>query len=63
MATVADLKIVLEEYVATETAGFIVGTRSLDTIDSFMQELKKLGADELLELYKEGYTTYMNTLK
>lgn len=63
MATVADLKIALEEYVATETAGFIVGTRSLDTIDSFMDELKKLGADELLELYREGYSTYMNTLK
>lgn len=63
MTTLADLKTVFDEYVATETAGFIVGTRSLDTVDDFIAELKKMGADELLELYREGYSTYMNTLK
>ncbi len=63
MATVADLKTVLDEYVTTETAGFIVGTRSLDTVDSFIDELKKLGADELLELYRKGYSSYLSALK
>ncbi len=63
MITVADLKTVLDEYVVTETASFIVGARSLDTVDDFIAELKKLHADELLELYREGYSTYMNTLK
>lgn len=63
MARLSDLKTAITEYVDSETAQFIVGARDLDTMDAFMDDLKKLGIDDLLALYRTGYADFLKTVK
>lgn len=58
----ADLKIVLNDYVTAESAKFITGLRPLDEIDDFQEELKKLGADKYVQMYRDAYKTYMDSI-
>ncbi|XID92183.1 extracellular solute-binding protein [Paenibacillaceae bacterium WGS1546] len=41
----------MEEY----TAAFVLGKRSFDTWDAYVQEAEKLGVDKLLALYQKAY--------
>ena len=50
---VADLYTVINDHVTAETAKFIVGTRSLDELDAYFAELKKLGIEEYIQIYRE----------
>ena len=60
---VADLATVINDYVASESAKFIVGTRPLDEFDSYLTELRDLGIEEYISIYTEAYSTYIASLK
>lgn len=38
---------------------FITGDRSLDEIDAFQQEMRDMGAEELVEVVQAAYTRYL----
>lgn len=54
-----DLKTVIDAYVQENIAKFVVGSRSLDEFDQYMEELKAMGIEDELEIYREGYASYM----
>ena len=49
------LETVINPYAQEQVALFITGQRSLDEVDKFVEELKSMGMDELLEIYKSAY--------
>ena len=51
----ANLDVDLKTYRDTELIKFITGERSMDEWDGFVAQLKKLGADRLLEIRRAGY--------
>lgn len=57
-----DIITAIQDYISSETAKFITGQRSLDEIDSFQNELKKLGIETYLEAYREAYADYMKSI-
>lgn len=57
-----DLKTVIENYVTTETAKFIVGARSLDELDAYFDDLKTLGVDTYTDVYTRAYANYMDMM-
>lgn len=60
---VADLATVINDYVASESAKFIVGNRPLDEFDNYLAELRDLGIEEYISIYTEAYSTYIASLK
>lgn len=56
---IADLKIVIEQYIHQETAKFITGTRPLDEFEDYLDELNKLGFQEYQQYYIDAYETYL----
>lgn len=58
--TINDLKTVIDQFVTAETAKFIVGTRSLDELDAYFEELKTLEVDRYIDIYTNAYGEYMN---
>lgn len=58
----ADLTTVIEPYVQEQVALFINGDRSLDTFDDFQNELKAIGIDELIEIYRGIWEPYKAAL-
>ena len=59
---ITDLQSVLESYIRENFAQFVTGRRSLDEFDAYQEELKKLGIEELLAIYQEGYQPYMDSV-
>lgn len=58
-----EIYLVLSDYVATETAKFITGVNSLDQLDKYYEELKKLGIEEYEAYYADAYAVYTENLK
>ena len=56
---IADIKILLDDYVKTSTAEFITGLRSLDELDEYYKELEALHVDEYLDMYKKAYAIFL----
>ena len=54
---IAELRTVLDSYIAAEVAKFITGARSLDEFDAFQAELDGLGIDELETIYVDYYAS------
>jgi putative aldouronate transport system substrate-binding protein len=50
-----DLRTVIHPYIEEQVAKFITGARPLDEIDAFAEELKGLGIEDLLAIYKAIY--------
>lgn len=57
----ADLRTVIESYVTQETPRFITGARSLDEFDAYLEELKNLGIEEYIDIYREAYASFLET--
>ncbi|MFV0398991.1 MAG: hypothetical protein ACK5LX_00035 [Oscillospiraceae bacterium] len=55
---ILDLKTLIDPYVKEQVALFVTGQRPLDQVDAFAEELKGMGAEELLTIYKEIYENY-----
>lgn len=56
---ITDLKTVINPYVQEQIALFITGKRDLSEVDTFKEELKKMGMEDLLNIYKEQYAAYI----
>ena len=57
-----ELEAVLRDKIVNETAKFITGARDLAEFDAYLEEVKKLGAEEYVEIYGEAYATYAANL-
>ena len=51
----ANLLTVITEYAEQESAKFVTGTRSLDELDNYFDEIERLGATEYVEIYQNYY--------
>jgi len=60
---VADLSTVINDYVTSETAKFIVGARPLDELDAYFAELKDLGIEEYIDIYTNAWAGYIATIQ
>jgi putative aldouronate transport system substrate-binding protein len=60
---IMDLKTVISDYVAKESAKFITGANSLANIDKYYNDLNALGFKEYQDLYIKGYDTFLKNLK
>lgn len=54
-----DLLAVLQPYVESEVAKFIVGNRSLDEFDAFQEELEKMGIEEYQGYFQDAYAAFL----
>ena len=52
-----ELTTVITPYVEEQVAAFITGRRPLSETDKFAEELKGLGIEEMLNIYKTVYET------
>lgn len=52
---IANLKAIIDDYVASESAKFITGVRSMEEIPNYFEELDALGFEELLSYYVDYY--------
>ena len=56
---ISELKLVIDDFVNTESAKFITGVNSLDNLPAYYEQLKKIGYDEYLGYYVDAYATYV----
>ncbi len=52
---VVDKKTSCDTYVESESLKFIMGVRSLDEFDAFVNELIRMGAQDVEAIYNEAY--------
>lgn len=57
-----EMATVIKEYVNTETPKFMLGERPLEEVDEFWEELKEMGIEEYIEIYREAYAPYMESV-
>ena len=48
---VADIEVPLRGFAKQEIAKFVVGKRSLDTLDAYFDELEKIGVQTVVDAY------------
>ena len=58
-ATYTDLKTVIQNYVDSETAKFVVGQRPIEELDQFFEELKGMNIEEYETLCHDYYADYI----
>lgn len=51
----SNLLVAIKEYASQEMAKFITGARSLEELDSYFDEIERLGATEYVQIYKDYY--------
>ena len=62
MDRITSLKMLLIDYSDKMEAKFITGDTPISEYDNYVQEMKKLGADEYVSLYQKGYDEYLSKL-
>lgn len=60
---VSDISAVVSNYATTETAKFITGERPIEEADDYLAEIRAMGADELIEIYKQAYQDYLANMQ
>ena len=60
---ISELKLVLEDYVNTESAKFITGVNSLDNLPAYFEQLNDIGFEEYLTYYVDAYEIYLANLQ
>ena len=58
----ADLKTLLENHIISESAKFITGQRPLNQLEEFQAELKGMGIEEYIALYRDAYADFMASI-
>lgn len=53
----------VSNYATTETAKFITGERPIEEADDYLAEIRAMGADELIEIYKQAYQDYLANMQ
>ena len=51
----SNLMVAIKEYATQEMSKFITGSRSLDELDDYFDEIERLGAKEYVQIYKDYY--------
>jgi len=49
----------VETYVSENIVQFIMGTRSLDQYDAFVQQLKDMGIEQALQIKQNAWNRYI----
>ncbi len=58
---VAELKMLLSDHITQESINFITGARPLDELDAYFEELKDLGVDEYIQIYRDAYSDFLES--
>jgi len=61
-AVVTDIQVQVQNYVNEQSAKFITGARSLDEFDAYLDELKAMGIEDYIDVYKDAYSSYMESI-
>ncbi len=56
---VTELNMLLTDHITAESVNFITGVRPLSELDQYFEELKNLGVEEYIEIYRNAYADYM----
>lgn len=59
----AELDTIINDYVTAESAKFIVGARPLEELDTYFEELKALGIEEYIEIYRNAWAGYVESIQ
>ena len=59
---IVELESVLKDYIENNIAKFVTGARSLDEFDTYLEEVKRQGAEEYVSYYAQAYEEYMANL-
>ncbi len=54
----ADIMSTITTYQDEQMVKFIMGTRSIDEFDDYVNEMKKMGIEKAIEIYQAAYDTY-----
>ena len=60
--TAAEILSVVKNHIESETAKFVTGIRPLSELDAFHAELKAMGIEEYIEMNKEAYVPFMDSI-
>jgi putative aldouronate transport system substrate-binding protein len=60
---ITDLETLIVPYIKEQVSLFVTGERPLDQVEAFAEELKGMGIEDLLSIYKDVYDTYKATLE
>jgi len=50
----------INTFISENVARFIVGDKSFDEYDAFVDQIKSMDIDKVVEIYKDAYTRYQN---
>ncbi|KRG13827.1 ABC transporter substrate-binding protein [Virgibacillus soli] len=53
----------IEDYITESQAKFITGKTSFDEWDKYVETVKKVGLDQYMEIYQDGYNRYLEQAK
>ena len=48
----------IDTYVTENQAKYIVGDQSMDSFDSFLETVKSMGIDEVIDIYTDALSRY-----
>jgi len=58
----SELNVLLTEYISSESAKFITGLRPISEVEKFQEEIRAMGAEEYIQLYREAYSDYLDSI-
>ncbi len=57
-----EIATLINNHITAESAKFITGVRPISEIETFKEELKTMGVEEYIEMYRNAYATYMDSI-
>ena len=60
---IEEIQMVTETLIDENVVAFVTGTRPMSEFDSFVEEVRRQGGEELEEIYAGAYATYKEKLK
>lgn len=57
-----ELSMLIGDQIKTESVNFITGKRPLSELDQYFEEIKSLGVDEFVEIYRNAYSRYIDSV-
>jgi len=57
-----EIETVIKDHINSESAKFVTGVRPISELPAFKEELKAMGIEEYIQIYKDAYTSYMDSV-
>ena len=57
-----ELETIIKDHITSESAKFVTGVRPLSEVPAFKEELKAMGVEEYIQIYKDAYAPYMDSI-